>query len=145
LAGFWIHEDIETRRRAGLFTDEQQYRAQLEERGREKQRMLDVLFDAGLLPEYFPRSASQVPELNAELHNAIIGFLAMTPSQLLLVNQEDLTKETSQQNMPATTSQHPNWSRKMRFTVEELKSHPAALDFTAMFRNWLEETGRLNK
>ena len=52
----------------------------------------------------------------------MIGFLASTPSQLLVVNQEDLTKELHQQNLPGTTWQYPNWSRKMRFTVEELRT-----------------------
>ena len=38
------------------------------------------------------------------------------------MNQEDLTKEPHQQNLPGTTWQYPNWSRKMRFTVEELRT-----------------------
>ena len=54
--------------------------------------------------------------MTGELHNAVIGFLALTPSQLLAVNQEDLTKEIAQQNLPATTWQYPNWSRKMKYT-----------------------------
>ncbi|MFN7998806.1 MAG: 4-alpha-glucanotransferase [Bryobacteraceae bacterium] len=145
LAGFWTGEDIEVRRRAGLLPDDGMYWRQVEARGREKQRMLDLLFSLGLLPDYFPRSATQVPELTGDLHNAVIGFLALTPSQLLAVNQEDLTKETAQQNLPATTWQYPNWGRKMRYTVEELRSEKVALDFVAMFRNWLGRTGRRNR
>ena len=38
--------------------------------------MLDLLWRLGLLPPDFPRSASDVPELTGELHNAVIGFLA---------------------------------------------------------------------
>jgi 4-alpha-glucanotransferase/(1->4)-alpha-D-glucan 1-alpha-D-glucosylmutase len=63
---------------------------------------------------------------------------------LLVVNQEDLTKELEQQNLPGTTWQYPNWSRKMRFTIEELRTEKIARDFTAMFRNWVERTGRLS-
>jgi 4-alpha-glucanotransferase len=145
LAGFWTGEDIETRRRASMFPDDAMYREQVQARGREKQKMLDLLFSLGLLPDYFPRSEAQVPELTGDLHNAVIGFLALTPSQLLAVNQEDLTKETAQQNLPATTWQYPNWSRKMRYTLEELRSGRAPRDFTAMFRNWLIRTGRVNR
>jgi 4-alpha-glucanotransferase len=76
------------------------------------------------------------------LHNAVIGFLASTPSQLLVVNQEDLTKETEQQNLPGTTWQYPNWSRKMRFTIEDLRTAQVARDFAAMFRHWVARTGR---
>jgi 4-alpha-glucanotransferase len=95
-----------------------------------------------LLPDSYPRNALELPELTGELHNAAIGFLARTPSMLLLVNQEDLTKETEQQNLPGSTWQYPNWRRKMRFSVEELRSMPQASDFAGMFRHWLDQTGR---
>jgi 4-alpha-glucanotransferase len=75
----------------------------------------------------------------------VIGFLAQTPSQLLAVNQEDLTKETAQQNLPGTTWQYPNWGRKMRYTVEELRSDETARNFTLMCRTWVERTGRENR
>jgi 4-alpha-glucanotransferase len=142
LAGFWRNEDIEARWRTGVLGSEQNYRNQLAARAREKQKMLDLLFASGLLPDSVPRTASQLPELTGELHNAVIGFLASTPSQLLVVNQEDLTKETEQQNLPGTTWQYPNWSRKMRFTIEELRTAQVARDFTAMFRHWVARTGR---
>jgi 4-alpha-glucanotransferase len=142
VAGFWTNADIEARRAAGALPDDASYRQQIAERAREKQKMLDVLFALSLLPDYFPRSAADVPELTGELHNAVIGFLASTPSKLMVLNQEDLTKETAQQNLPATTWQYPNWSRKMKYTVEELRTHQTARDFTAMFRHWLERTGR---
>jgi len=141
LAGFWINEDIEARHRLGLL-DENGYHAQLKGRALDKQMMLDLLNRLRLLPPEFPRVAADLPELTGELHNAIIGFLALTPSMLMLVNQEDLTKEVAQQNLPGTTSQYPNWSRKMKFSVEQLSTEKAARDFTTMFRNWLIRTGR---
>ena len=64
---------------------------------------------------------------------------------MLAINQEDLTKEMAQQNLPGTTWQYPNWGRKMRFTVEQLRSDPEARGYTAMFRNWIVETGRRNQ
>ena len=144
LAGFWIHRDIEERRKAGVL-DDAGYRAQRDGREVEKQKMLDALFAAGLLPAWYPRSARDIPELTGELHNAVIGFLASTPSMLLLVNQEDLTKETAQQNLPGTTWQYPNWSRKMHFRIDELYSAKQATDFVLMFRNWIDRSGRHNR
>jgi 4-alpha-glucanotransferase len=144
LAGFWIGEDIEARRRAGVLPDEASFRDRLAARAVEKQKMLDALFAEGLLPPSVPRSAREVPELTGELHNAIIGFLAATPSMLLLINQEDLTKEIAQQNLPGTTWQYPNWSRKMHFRLDELYSARQATDFVQMFRHWIEKTGRRN-
>ena len=142
LAGFWIHEDIDARHRAGILPDEQSYLRQLAARSIEKQKMLDALFAEGLLPDWYPRSAAEIPELTGELHNAIIGFLASTPSVLLQINQEDLTKERAQQNLPGTTSQYPNWGRKMQFRLDELYSRKQATDFVRMFRDWIRSTSR---
>ena len=108
LAGFWVGADIAARRAAGIIDDEAQ-RAQREQRQTEKQKMLDVLFQLGLLRADLPRVAEAYAELTGELHNAIVGFLARTPSQLLAINQEDLTKEVNQQNLPGSTWQYPNW------------------------------------
>ena len=143
LAGFWTNRDIEARRNAGLLPDDDSYRGQLAGRAMEKQKMLDALHGTGLLPPGYPHEAWRIPELTGELHNAAVGFLASTPSALLVLNQEDLTKETEQQNLPGSTSQYPNWRRKMRFTLEELSTNSEALGFTAMFRNWLIKTRRL--
>ncbi len=142
LAGYWTNRDIEARRQAGLLPDEASYFRQLNERAADKQRLLDVMHAQNLLPEGFPRDHQQVPELTGELHNAVIGFLVNTPTMLLVINQEDLTKETEQQNLPASTHEYPNWRRKMKYTVEQLRTLPIAQDFSAMFRNWLIKAGR---
>jgi 4-alpha-glucanotransferase len=144
LAGFWIGADLHARRDAGVI-DEDAFHRQTEERQVEKQKMLDALFELNLMPSSHPRQASAYPELTGDLHNAVVGFLASAPSQLLAINQEDLTKETAQQNLPGTTWQYPNWGRKMRYSVEELRSNPEARGYTAMFHNWIERTGRSNR
>ncbi|MBS1827148.1 MAG: 4-alpha-glucanotransferase [Acidobacteria bacterium] len=142
LAGFWTNRDIEARRNAGLLPDGESYQRQIAERVADKQALLDVLHELGLLPAGFARRASDLPELTGELHNAIIGFLVRTPSIVMVLNQEDLTKETEQQNLPGSTWQYPNWKRKMRYTVEQLRGDRVALDFAQMFRNWLDASGR---
>ena len=142
LAGFWLARDIEARHRAGLLP-EASYHSQLAGRALEKQQLLEALFRLGLLPDWVPRSAAVIPELTGEIHSALVGFLATTPCRLMTLNQEDLTKETEQQNLPSSTWQYPNWQRKMKFSLEELRASPQARDFTRMFRNWLDRTGRL--
>jgi 4-alpha-glucanotransferase len=144
IAGFWLGRDITARRDAGLLPDEATFNRMVEERIAEKQRMLDVLIGLHLLPDGFPRDARQLPELTGELHNAIVGFLAATPSKLMVLNQEDLLKESEQQNLPGSTAEYPNWRRKMKCTVDELWGSPDIQAFTRMFRSWLERTGRLN-
>jgi 4-alpha-glucanotransferase len=142
LAGFWTGHDIEVRRRLGLIPGDKSYREQREGRAAERQLMLDALHQLGLVPDWFPRSASDVPELTGELHNAIVGFLASTGAQLLSINQEDVFKQPQQQNLPGTTAEYPNWRNKMRFSIEELQSVPYARDCAAMLRGWLVRTNR---
>ncbi len=143
LAGFWSGQDIETRRELGLFPDHDSYRQAVWFRAQDKKRMFDALRDGGFLHPRYPEEAAHWPVLSGELHDAITGFLAATPSLLMTVNQEDLTKEVHQQNLPGTTWQYPNWRRKMSFTVEELRTNPRARDMAAMFRNRLAREKRL--
>ncbi|MBZ5635330.1 MAG: 4-alpha-glucanotransferase [Acidobacteriia bacterium] len=117
IAGFVEGRDIEARRAAGL-VDQAGYETQWAARRDELGRLEDVLRRAGF---------SGDP----------LGFVLATPCALSIVNQEDLTGETQQQNLPASTWQHPNWRRKMRVTVEELG--PIAEDL----RRKLERAGRL--
>ncbi len=141
LAGYWIGRDIEARREAKLL-DGGRYNDAWAERRYDKQKLLDGLFREGLLPDWVPHSADDIPELTGELHNALVGWLARASSRMMVISFEDLLKETEQQNLPATTSEHPNWRHKVRYTIEELRAGAAA-DYTRMFRNWLERTGRL--
>ncbi|MEO8595791.1 MAG: 4-alpha-glucanotransferase [Candidatus Solibacter sp.] len=144
LAGFWTGADIDARRGAQIIDDEVQ-RQQMAQRQNEKQKMLDVLFRLELVNPELPRIAADYPELTGELHNAIVGFLAMTPSQLLAINQEDLTKEKHQQNLPGSTWQYPNWGRKMRFTIDQLRHDEETRGYTLMFHDWIERSGRRNQ
>lgn len=141
IAGFWTGNDIEARRQTGMI-DQAAYESQKADRERDKQRLLDALLAANLLPPAYPRVADRIPELTGELHDAIAGYMASTPSLLWLVNQEDMTREPAQQNLPGTTTQYPNWSRKMLWTIEDLASLPEAHDSATMLRHWAERTGR---
>ena len=127
LAGFWTGRDIEARRDAGLLPDDGAYRGMLQERAVQKQRLLDLLHGLHLLPEWFERNAGDVAELTGEMHNAVVGFLASANSKLMVLNQEDLLKETEQQNLPGSTSQYPNWRRKMKIPVEDLGAIESSL------------------
>ena len=137
--------DIEARRRAGVLGDDANYRAQLASAADEKQKMLDravrVRPAAGVGAAPAPM---RYPELTGELHNAVIGFLALDAvavagGQSGRPHQGDCSSRIC----PGTTWQYPNWSRKMRFTVEQLHTDKTAQDFTAMFRHWVERTGRV--
>jgi len=141
MAGYWVGADIEARFAASS-VDEEGRRSQHADRTRDKQKLLDALFEAGLMPHDHERDAARIPELTGELHYAICGFLASAPCWMWLINQEDLTKEVHQQNLPGTTAEYPNWGRKMRWTIPELSSIPEARDCASMLRVWVQKSHR---
>lgn len=99
LSGFAQARDIHARRDAGLI-DDAGYAAQIATRREEVQRLQAVLHATGF-------------------NEDVLAFLLATPCALAVINQEDLTGETEQQNLPGSTWQHPNWRRKMRIAVED--------------------------
>jgi 4-alpha-glucanotransferase len=145
LAGFWTHRDIEVRKKAGMLDNQQALIEAAAERAVDKKKLLRSLQELGLLPEDCSTDVNAYPEITGELHNAVVGFLAMTPAKLFILAQEDLFKETDQQNLPGTTTEYPNWSLKMKYTLEQLRSDPEAKAFSGMFRNWIKRSGRNNR
>jgi 4-alpha-glucanotransferase len=59
---------------------------------------------------------------------ALYSFLAESDAELALVNIEDLWGETHWQNIPGTTTEHPNWQHKLRYTLEQIERDPALAD-----------------
>lgn len=143
LAGWWTGRDIDLRRETGMIAGDDSYKQQIAARLEDKHKLVEVLFDLNLLPGSFPRDAAKTLQMSGDIHNAVIGFLASANSQLFVLNQEDLTKETEQQNLPGSTWEYPNWRRKMRYTLEQLESEPQVHDFAQMLRSWLQSTSRL--
>jgi 4-alpha-glucanotransferase len=142
LTGFWNHTDIKIREEAGMFNDPQAVISATNERVEDKGKLLAVLNELNLLTETYDAQSNTYPEVTEHLQGAVIEFLAMTPAKLFLVNQEDLFGETQQQNLPGTTWEYPNWSLKMKYTVEQLRSDPEVLAFCNMFRNIVRRSGR---
>ncbi len=108
LAGFSASRDIEVRKAADLI-DEEAHWKQLAARRDEIRRMNEAMQDAGFGGDP-------------------IGFLLSTPCEVAIVNQEDLTGEIEQQNLPGSTWQYPNWRRKMKVAVEDLGPLAANLE-----------------
>ena len=144
LAGFWSGRDIEARREVGIISSDADFEQAMEDRLKDKQLLLSQWIEATLLPENYPSDARQLPELTGELHNAAIGFLASTPSHLFLLMIEDLLKSKDQQNLPGTTTEYPNWRRKMDITLEDLRQ-PLVQSYASMLRGWLENQGRTRR
>ncbi|MBI5569349.1 MAG: 4-alpha-glucanotransferase [Desulfomonile tiedjei] len=141
LVGFWSGRDIRVRREIGQL-DEQTEREFEESRVRHKAKIIERLVQDGFLPEDVAHAAWESSVPTDELHSAILRFIFATRSRLAVVSQEDIFLDARQQNVPGTTSAHPNWVTKMRYSVEELRTDPEARRFSEKFSRLSAEAGR---
>ena len=119
LTGFWEGCDLEWRRKLNLYPDEEMAANDSRARVADRQRMLDALIDAGL---WSPDDTEPVDtqKMNRRLLAAIHGFLARSPSRLMVIQIEDTVGQREQQNLPGTIYEHPNWCRKLSRPVAEI-------------------------
>jgi (1->4)-alpha-D-glucan 1-alpha-D-glucosylmutase len=109
LPAWWRGTDLELRSRLDLYPSADVAEAERQRRGADRQRLADALSAEGLPAS--PESAAPI--------EAIYRFLARTPSYLLMVQPEDLLGEAEPQNVPGTTSEYPNWRRKLPVSAKE--------------------------
>jgi 4-alpha-glucanotransferase/(1->4)-alpha-D-glucan 1-alpha-D-glucosylmutase len=122
LAGWWEGRDLAVRAELGLYPDEAQHQAQVAERAADRARLLAALAREGRLPASL---AADPAQMSPALARAIFGYLAATPSALLVLPLEDVAGEREQANLPGTVDQHPNWRRKLALAVEEMAGEGA--------------------
>jgi 4-alpha-glucanotransferase len=114
VAGWWAGEDIRTRRALGLGAPgEDQARQQ------DRARLWRAFAKAGLDGE-MPR-----PDQPAAIVDAALGYVAQSPSSLMLAPLEDLLGLAEQPNLPGTIDEHPNWRRRLEPPARELFDAPA--------------------
>jgi 4-alpha-glucanotransferase len=118
-AAWWKGEDIADRQDLGLVSEEEAVR-QHEDRCHATALLRDYLRSTGALP--LGEEEQEVPIL------ALLRSVAASPAQLALVNLEDLWLETRPQNVPGTSTERPNWTRKARHSLEDFTRMPEVLD-----------------
>lgn len=57
---------------------------------------------------------------------AVHGFVARTPSRVMLVQADDMSGETEPLNLPGTDTERPNWRRRLGVPVDGLMETPLA-------------------
>jgi 4-alpha-glucanotransferase len=58
----------------------------------------------------------------ADVLDAVLRYLAKSPAETVLVTLEDLWNEERSQNVPGTSIERPNWRRKAKHTLEEIRA-----------------------
>jgi 4-alpha-glucanotransferase len=113
-AAFWKGADIDDRVELGL-TDGQTAAAERDQRDEIRYDLVALLRGEGLL-------GFEEPPRLAHILRGCLAYLARSEAPLVVVNLEDLWLEEEPQNIPGTMSERPNWRRKARLTLEDIRS-----------------------
>jgi (1->4)-alpha-D-glucan 1-alpha-D-glucosylmutase len=124
LVGYWTGADIALREAFGLFPDPTARNASLAERQRDREALVAILSEYGLLPPDFATGATLSPDRRDALIDAAHAFVARTPSILMMAQAEDILGVAEQVNLPGTLDQHPNWRRKLPVAIADLAGAP---------------------
>jgi 4-alpha-glucanotransferase len=114
VAGWWSGEDIRTRRALGLGAAGEEA-----ERRQDRGRLWRAFTAAGTAqgaPPPVDRPAAAV--------DAALGYVAQSPSPLMLAPLEDLLGLEAQPNLPGTIDEHPNWRRRLVPAAKDLFDVP---------------------
>ena len=118
LAAYWEGRDLALRQELGLFPTAEVHQAQVLARAQDRARLLLALERGGLLPEGASVDPVSLPEMTNALLRQLQAYLARSPSRVLVVQLEDVLGAREQVNLPGTTSEHPNWRRKLSLALE---------------------------
>ncbi len=66
-----------------------------------------------------------------EVRFGVLEYLARSRAVLLEVRLEEIFGAPYQQNLPGTTTQYPNWRRKLPWSIKEMRQKPAAARLAA--------------
>ena len=124
LKGFWAGSDLDLRTTLNLYPNEDVRNAQVSGRQQDRTRILNALERERLLPQGLDAGGERHPEMGPALIRAVHQYVARTPSQIALVQAEDLLGEKYQANLPGTTTQYPSWQRKLSVNLENWTTHP---------------------
>ena len=134
LAGWWVEHDLRLRESLRLFPSEPLREAQHAGRAADRPRLLRALEREQLLPSGCPREAAAIPALTPGLALAVHAHLARTPARLVMIQLEDVLGLAEQANLPGTTTEHPNWLRKMPVSLEQMAHHAGIEAYARLLR-----------
>jgi 4-alpha-glucanotransferase len=109
LRGWLAGADITLKENLGLYSSPDESASQFAMRERERRGVLAAL----QLP-------SDVTPAVAEFAAGVHSFLGRTTCMLSLAQLDDLLDEEDPVNVPATSTEHPNWRRKYSVAIEDL-------------------------
>ena len=111
LVGWWRGLDTDLRQTLGIY-DPERGEQERGERVTERARLTEALCAEKLVASPEPPEAPPT--------EAVMRYLARTPSALNAIQYEDVLGSLNQPNMPGTTEGHPNWRRKLELDLDAI-------------------------
>jgi 4-alpha-glucanotransferase len=118
LHGWWSGHDIDLWEKLGFYPDAEVATRNREERVAARERLLRALRGASL----WPADDSSVPEFSDRLARAVHAYLGRTRSALVTVQLEDMIGMLEPVNVPGTSSEYSNWTRRMTASATDIFS-----------------------
>jgi len=115
LHGWWSGHDIDLWEKLGFYAEPSIGERRRAERQLERERLLRAL-----CREKLWASADVVPEYSAELGRAVHVYLGKSPTALVTVQLEDMIGMLEPVNVPGTSSEYSNWTRRMTASAAEI-------------------------
>ncbi len=139
LKGYWAGRDIEVKEDANLYPMPEDKIRDAENRQDARRQLWESLCRAGIAgPETMPAA------LSSEMAMRVYQYLARTPSQLLMVQLEDLLGELDTPNLPgAQDSAYPSWRVRLNGSLNGWLKNPANARFAQVVTR--ERRGRRNR
>nr|WP_276046479.1 MULTISPECIES: 4-alpha-glucanotransferase [unclassified Sphingomonas] len=125
VAGWWRGRDLEWAAALGRTDPDADLAEVGVHRDEERAAMWQAFTDAGV-------AGGPVPAEPAPAVDAALRFVADSPCPLVIVPIEDLLGLEEQPNLPGTTTEHPNWRRRMPDTTVALLARPDVSRRTAL-------------
>ncbi|MPW29691.1 4-alpha-glucanotransferase [Agarivorans sp. B2Z047] len=119
LRGFWHCDDLALGRELGIYPDEEVLQSLYQDRHENKQKLLDTLHGHQSIPDYISRDVNWVG-MDKGLNYGIQVHMAKGSCNLLSVQLEDWMEMDKPVNVPGTSSEYPNWRRKLTWNLSDL-------------------------
>ncbi len=119
IAGWWRGHDIEWRTRLRLSPDPQ---AEWEERERDRSLLWQTMRESGAATGEQPQPPDTWRAVDAGL-----SHVARAACALALLPLEDVLARDEQPNLPGTTTEHPNWRRRLPGPAADLLDPPEVI------------------
>jgi 4-alpha-glucanotransferase len=111
LNGWWSGHDIDLWEKLGFYAESSVGERARAERAQERERLLRALRRENLWPEAVDGAA--MPGYSAALGKAVHAYLARSNAALVTVQIEDMIGMLEPVNVPGTSSEYSNWTRRM--------------------------------